>query len=226
MKFLDKLPQYPGCIYVIDELWLPEAVSSVSVEDVVEHYIRFNQQRDYDVLTGQYHYITILNRNADGIIPEIPKGTTYRELKALLDSHVSRKNLIVKPDFSELCTEFYDLDNNANRQSGQSFCFDYGILYGDYQLPEEYKIYKTDCRTKEQEIDNLLGYDLVLIENSPRNHPDATDDYMGDPYVALMGSSVIGGRYYEFCGPYLPIASLSEFDPEKDFDIEKMWEED
>ena len=85
MKFLDKLPQYPGCIYVIDELWLPEAVSSVSVEDVVEHYIRFNQQRDYDVLTGQYHYITILNRNADGIIPEIPKGTTYRELKALFD---------------------------------------------------------------------------------------------------------------------------------------------
>ena len=27
MNFLDKLPQYPGCIYVIDELWLPEAVS-------------------------------------------------------------------------------------------------------------------------------------------------------------------------------------------------------
>ena len=112
MKFLDKLPQYPGCIYVIDELWLPEAVSSVSVEDVVEHYIRFNQQRDYDVLTDQYHYITILNQNADGIIPEIPKGTTYRELKTLCDPHVRRKNLIVKPDFSELCTEFYDLDDS------------------------------------------------------------------------------------------------------------------
>ena len=67
---------------------------------------------------------------------------------------------------------------------------------------------------------------MVMIENSPCNHPDTADDYMDDPYVALMGSSVIGGRYYEVWGPYLPIASLSEFDPEKDFDIEKMWEED
>ena len=120
---------------------------------------------------------------------------------------------------------YYILVNGTHLKGKQLKKFDDTLAVFE-KAGKEYKIYKTDCMTKEQEIDNLLGYDLVLIENSPRNHPDATDDYMGDPYVALMGSSVIGGRYYEFCGPYLPIASLSEFDPEKDFDIEKMWEED
>lgn len=76
MKYLDKLNQYPGCVYVIDGLLMSKAVGTISVDKVVDRYI----QGEYYYLKN-YRFMDIINPNADDFFPEIPENTTYRELK-------------------------------------------------------------------------------------------------------------------------------------------------
>lgn len=233
MKFLDKFTQYPNSSYIIDREYIAAAMGFISVEEVVERFTRYANEEVPELLEG-YHIIDVMNPNADGIIPELPQGTTYRELKDFLEPHIPRRTLITKPDFSELCMEIYRINNPLNSERkrwGHSFCFDYGIIYGDYQLPEVKKLYKSDCSTIIRDIYSLFGYDLVLIKAAPLNPPDSAVTELADPHIALACASVIYlnryswdkyGNDYEHSELFIPIASISEFNPKKDFAVENL----
>lgn len=215
MKFSERFENIPGCSYIIDDPIDISDIDSLSLESLIEKYSK--SQRPYK--DEMYHSIHIINPNADNRIEEIPE-MTYKELREYLYSHVRDRYILVKPDLSEICIESFII--YIDDDTFIEFCFDIGILYGDYKLPEYNKIYKTDIEQDCCLDRNRLGYDLVVMDESPRDNKDDIAEKYHDVHVALVATSIIDNKWYWTGGPFIPIASLSEFNPEKDINANKL----
>lgn len=215
IKYADKFLHLPDSVYVMQTDLGEIKTMGYSLVEVVDNY-----KKSHPDLNSMYKIVSVINPHASDIEPE-PQEMTCRELKDYLTPHVYTRHLILKPDFSELCMEYYALYYDEERSGGNNFCFDYGILSGDYELPQSRKIYKTDFRT-DQRYMYPLNFDLVLMFDAPRNKPDDISTAIFDTGVCLMACSILDNHYYDYDSSCFPIASVSEFDAAKDFDVDKL----
>lgn len=116
-----------------------------SLEDLEEFLIKFRENEEFEY--GGFFEIRVYDPYIE--TDELPRKEDYYtsilESKDLMSKYSNMRWLIISPDVKEIYgetmfAEYKDFYNN--RDSIKCF-FDYGILYGNYEIPKEGEVFKT-----------------------------------------------------------------------------------
>lgn len=227
----DVIKHYPDNIYISSgrELYTNgRRITGLSLDELIDNYRQFvNNRKENTLLQDSYRHIDVINPNADNVAPSIPDNSiTFKQLRDVLNEHVHKKTIVMKPDFSEICLEYYRIEHHGMRIS---VVFDLDLLYDKYDTPDVKKIYKTDAFMGVQSDIGMLGFDLIIIDDYFTHKPeDIVQSLNGYLYFGIHAVSILDPRQRDHYSMNsadfypLPVASLIEFNPKTDFNVNRF----